>query len=76
MKNRIMRKVAAAGMAVFLVGKAGGGGELWGGGPGFGGGGGGRASWLGSPAVSCRSSVKALQEWVRERLTTLLWRPI
>ena len=23
-----------------------------------------------------RSSVKALQEWVRERLTTLLWRPI
>jgi len=28
------------------------------------------------PAVSCRSSVKALQEWVRERLTTLLWRPI
>ena len=27
-------------------------------------------------AVSCRSSVKALQEWVRERLTTLLWRPI
>ena len=25
---------------------------------------------------ACRSSVKALQEWVRERLTTLLWRPI
>ena len=35
-----------------------------------------RVRLLGRFALSCRSSVKALQEWVRERLTTLLWRPI